>query len=442
MRFDFRLMDMRQLFILLAEVFDKEGKKYEDEALRAIAEAAEGSARDALSLADTCLNFSDDVLTNAQVRDILGGGGQKTIDLFDAVAATNVGQALAVLSELALMGQNMSAVLKGLISHSRDLMLAKAAPQSLSTTNQNKSMLIKKAEGFSLNQLAALLSIFSEAESHLRQATSPRMAMEILVVKAIKLFSYDPVALDLRLALLENKLEKLLKGTNDFANFDNIASFSSVANTSKTAGNNIDPSMTNTREKHSFTKKDTFVPLRSADIPPFAQQDTNIKQDTVSDAKAMLSKADFENNAYPNASNSIEQAFLQSANAVSLQKPLCLDNQGQEDAPQKALTARQLWGRIITYFRKHSGPAAIQIIGRQNPQNVSIKSGLLTIVASREDYLAMCEDSILENLARAISNENLSYRIKVEKDTADIDIEKAVNDLQRQFGKNKVNLTD
>ena len=55
MRFDFRLLTIDELVSLLATVMDGIGKRYEQEALIAIATAGAGSARDTLSLADMCI---------------------------------------------------------------------------------------------------------------------------------------------------------------------------------------------------------------------------------------------------------------------------------------------------------------------------------------------------------------------------------------------------
>ena len=54
MRFDFKLIPQKDLEELIKSVLDKTGKKYEDEAVAAIARAGAGSARDSLSIADMC----------------------------------------------------------------------------------------------------------------------------------------------------------------------------------------------------------------------------------------------------------------------------------------------------------------------------------------------------------------------------------------------------
>ena len=55
MRFDFRLIPTEKIYALIKKIYDEEHVEYEDAALRLIAKAGEGSARDALSVADRCM---------------------------------------------------------------------------------------------------------------------------------------------------------------------------------------------------------------------------------------------------------------------------------------------------------------------------------------------------------------------------------------------------
>ena len=72
MRFDFKLIPQKDLENLIKSVYGKVGKSYEDEAVSAIARAGAGSARDSLSIADTCASYSQGKLTYADVNEVLG----------------------------------------------------------------------------------------------------------------------------------------------------------------------------------------------------------------------------------------------------------------------------------------------------------------------------------------------------------------------------------
>lgn len=73
MRFDFRLVSTSEIADRVASIYDSEGKAYERSAVNYIAAAAEGSVRDALSLAETCMSLSQGKLTYADVLAATGG---------------------------------------------------------------------------------------------------------------------------------------------------------------------------------------------------------------------------------------------------------------------------------------------------------------------------------------------------------------------------------
>ena len=72
MRFDFSLISTERIARLISGIYDEIGKEYDEEAVTAIAKAGEGSIRDALSIADTALSFSQGKLSYDDVAEILG----------------------------------------------------------------------------------------------------------------------------------------------------------------------------------------------------------------------------------------------------------------------------------------------------------------------------------------------------------------------------------
>ena len=91
MRFDFKLIPQKDLEGLVKSVLDKTGKKYEDEAVSAIARAGAGSARDSLSIADMCASYSNGKLTYEDVNTVLGSADFFSIaDLAENIMLENL----------------------------------------------------------------------------------------------------------------------------------------------------------------------------------------------------------------------------------------------------------------------------------------------------------------------------------------------------------------
>src|SRR3546814_7729685 len=100
-RFDLRRIDAAVLTGLFEKVCAAEGVEAEAEALRLIARAADGSARDGLSILDQAMALATGPVTAGQVRDMLGlVDRERVYDLFEAVLAGRIAEALDVLRML------------------------------------------------------------------------------------------------------------------------------------------------------------------------------------------------------------------------------------------------------------------------------------------------------------------------------------------------------
>lgn len=205
MRFDFRLVGVDELAAGLERVLKSEGKEYEDEAVRYIARAGEGSVRDMLSIADICVNCSDGKLTLSDVLKVTGNadrGGVRA--LFRAVRDCDLKSMFALIDDMASGGKSMSLIAKELTRYVRDLLVVKTGnTRIIVDTEENIALMKEDAKTCEADSLAALVGILGEAESALRYSVSPRIALETVCLKAAKLAGSDYTALERRVARLE-----------------------------------------------------------------------------------------------------------------------------------------------------------------------------------------------------------------------------------------------
>src|SRR3954451_15481489 len=115
-RFDLRRIPAEALAAHFGEVAKAEGVEVEPEALALIARAAEGSARDGLSILDQAIAHGAGGVSAAQVRDMLGLSDRGRIRrLLELVLAGDARGALAALRDQYDLGVEPSAVLRGLL---------------------------------------------------------------------------------------------------------------------------------------------------------------------------------------------------------------------------------------------------------------------------------------------------------------------------------------
>lgn len=133
-RFDLRRISAEKLAAHFAHVAEAEGVQAEVEALALIARAAEGSARDGLSILDQAIAHAETgggseraVVTAAQVREMLGLSDRGAIRrLFGMLLAGDSAGALDALSENYALGVEPLSVLRGLLEVVHGVTMQKA----------------------------------------------------------------------------------------------------------------------------------------------------------------------------------------------------------------------------------------------------------------------------------------------------------------------------
>jgi len=112
-RFDFKRIPVPAIAERLKTVCAAEGFKYSPEALIAIARAAEGGMRDALSLLDQCAAYGD--VTEENVAETLGGGGSAMVlELVRRISRYDEKGALLALRSLLDSGADTRTLIKDL----------------------------------------------------------------------------------------------------------------------------------------------------------------------------------------------------------------------------------------------------------------------------------------------------------------------------------------
>ena len=213
MRFDFRLIPTDKIYELVKKVYDEEGAEYEDAAVRLIAKAGEGSARDALSVADRCLTAGEKV-TYEEVADVLGVSGWETMsELLCEINEGAVGKALVTLDKLIATGKSVALIAKELTSYARDALAVRSGGAASVVAGEDKLAALKSdAEKYSADMLVTVMNAFSALDAALRYSVSPRIVLECALVKACRLLGDDYSAFAERLARAEKKIAELEKG--------------------------------------------------------------------------------------------------------------------------------------------------------------------------------------------------------------------------------------
>jgi len=192
-RFDLRRIDSAELAAYLATLAEKEAVKIEEGALALIARAAEGSARDSLSLLDQAIAHNGgsggegEVITAETVRQMLGLADRgRVLDIFEKLMGGKISEALTDLKTLYDAGADPLAVMQDLLETTHFLTRVKVAPSAQGFFDGGSGEAKRAAE------LAAKLSVASLTRSwqillkglfEVRDATRPISACEMALIR-------------------------------------------------------------------------------------------------------------------------------------------------------------------------------------------------------------------------------------------------------------------
>ena len=213
MRFDFKLIPQADLEARLRYVFDEIGKKYDNEAISAIARAGAGSVRDMLSIADTCVSYTSGKLTYADVNAVLGNADFSAIAaLCDAVLKGDAGQAFERTENFLSAGKGVGMLLKDALNFLNACAVAKTCRDGqniLAMPSETYAQVVAVAKNTDGHRLLRVMEILAEVENALRFSTSPRILFETAILKAsMPQNDYDIEALLGRVAELEKRLDE------------------------------------------------------------------------------------------------------------------------------------------------------------------------------------------------------------------------------------------
>ena len=185
-RFDFKPVKIIEIMKMLGSICEDLGLNYEEEALRLIALNSDGALRDALSILEQCISFTEDTLTYNNVVSILGMVNYEFIfNLVNKIAEKDTSSVLTLINQIIMEGKDIGQLMKDIISHFRSILLAKMnveIDEIVSLPEERQNHLKEQGKLFTINQITSFIYSLSDIESKLKNSTQPRALIEVGVV--------------------------------------------------------------------------------------------------------------------------------------------------------------------------------------------------------------------------------------------------------------------
>ena len=186
-RFDLQRLSIEDLLKLFNKIVNAENLKADDEALHMIAAAADGSARDGLSLLDQAISLGSGKVRIDIVKEMLGMADRgQTFELFNQMIGGDMAALLGKLQEMYKNGANPSAMIGDLINLTHALTKVLLLPGFIndpSLSENDRNFLKETSAKLSIATLSKIWQMLIKGMNELQTAPVPIDALEMILIR-------------------------------------------------------------------------------------------------------------------------------------------------------------------------------------------------------------------------------------------------------------------
>lgn len=187
-RFDFKRISTQYIVDHMAHIMQEMALDYEEQALYVIGRAAEGGMRDALSILDQTISFSDEKVTLEDAMQVTGSLTYEMMDHYiQCCVAGDVERALEGLESILGEGKEARRFLEDLLLYCRDLLMYQQAPKLLAEKAGTLTEAFKElATQTPAEKIYQLIQILSDTQNEIRFTNNANIYLEVATVKLAK----------------------------------------------------------------------------------------------------------------------------------------------------------------------------------------------------------------------------------------------------------------
>ena len=186
LQFNLKRLPVNLIVSHLQHILDDEKVEYDLAALQLLAEGADGSMRDGLSLLDQALAFGGGAIREQEVRDMLGTVSRdRVLNIVKALLNRDARAAIQEVAALAEFTPDYEGVLAELLSLLHHMMLAKTVPEALDEYVSDRETLLQLCDQVSGEDLQLFYQIGLIGRRDLPLAPSDRSGFEMVLLRML-----------------------------------------------------------------------------------------------------------------------------------------------------------------------------------------------------------------------------------------------------------------
>lgn len=225
--FYFRRISIEEMIEKLGKIAEKEKINIDLSSLRLIAEHASGSMRDAESILDQVITYSNNEVTTSEVRDILGLIPQEIFrQLIEAIITCNTVAGLTLINDLVREGVDLGQFIQDLLIYAHNISLLKVLGNDNTFSNfyleeSEREKILALIEATDIKRIIAIIEELKTTEERIKFHHYPWVLLELMIVKltcvegkAIQVPAITDNVFDKKDIAIKEEKKELLKITN------------------------------------------------------------------------------------------------------------------------------------------------------------------------------------------------------------------------------------
>ena len=202
LKFDFKRVPLNLIMGGMKRICDERSVEISESTLRLVANCADGSVRDGLSILDQVLASGEKNISREDILEYIGTAGEDFfMELTEKVSLRNVSEALFMLDRALADGKDVRSLMRDWTAYYRNLMIAKFVknPEDLLNMSAENILKIKQqSDRISMEEINDAILKLSRAINEARWSTQPRILLELALVNIASGLSERAVPAEMR----------------------------------------------------------------------------------------------------------------------------------------------------------------------------------------------------------------------------------------------------
>lgn len=179
-RFDFKKISQIEMKKRIDQIVKEENIKIEEEAIDEISILSDGGMRDALSMLDQAIAYSDDNITIQDIHEINGTITNNELgDFIYKLMNNNTKEILNKIDELDIKGKDFVKLTEEIILFLRNLLISKMINES------NDETILELKELMNADQIMNYIKKFNSILNEMKNSNHPRIIFEVLMIQLL-----------------------------------------------------------------------------------------------------------------------------------------------------------------------------------------------------------------------------------------------------------------